>query len=169
MNHAHNEGAPIRAVARDALARVFELTVVLADTMAHGLSERGLTRARATVVWVLHEAGPRTQRELSQAIGTTPRNVTGLLDGLEADGFVVRGPHPTDRRATLVSLTDRGREAGAMLNAEQEEFAALLFDDIDEDRLTAFVDTLGQVLTRLHTADSDTIRQAALRRIERAD
>ena len=36
------------------------------------------------------------------------RNVTGLVDALEGAGFVTRSPHPTDRRATVVSLTPQG-------------------------------------------------------------
>ncbi|MEN3610618.1 MarR family transcriptional regulator [Plantactinospora sp. ZYX-F-223] len=47
--------------------------------------------------------------ELSQALKCTPRNVTGLVDALEAAGFVARSAHPTDRRATVVSLTQGER------------------------------------------------------------
>ena len=53
--------------------------------------ERGLTRARAAVIWQLQERGPVTQRTLSQALRVSPRNVTGLLDALEAGGYVTRG------------------------------------------------------------------------------
>ena len=38
----------------------------------------------------------------------TPRNVTKLVDGLEAEGLVVREPHPHDRRATLIRITPAG-------------------------------------------------------------
>ncbi|HEV3399799.1 MAG TPA: MarR family transcriptional regulator, partial [Actinomycetes bacterium] len=88
--------------------RLFQLTVRLGEEMEKGLVERGLTRARAAVIWQLHQQGPVTQRTLSQALRVSPRNITGLLDALEAGGYVARGRHPTDRRATLVSLTDEG-------------------------------------------------------------
>jgi DNA-binding MarR family transcriptional regulator len=152
--------------AGDALARLFELTILLSDAMGQGLVERGLTRARATVIWQLHHQGPVTQRELSQALGTTPRNVTGLLDALEADGFVARERHPTDRRAIVVALTDRGRRASAMLHAEQQECASMLFGHIAPEELGAFVASLDRVLDTLRTADFDSIRLAALQRID---
>jgi DNA-binding MarR family transcriptional regulator len=41
------------------------------------------------------------------------RNVTGLVDALQADGFVMRSPHPTDQRTTLVTLTEQGGAAAA--------------------------------------------------------
>jgi len=168
MNEAHNEGAATQTVTSDALDRLFALTIVLADAMGRGLAERGLTRARATVVWQLYHQGPLTQRKLSQALGTTPRNVTGLLDALEADGFVARRPHPTDRRATVVSLTERGRHASAMLHAEQQACASMLFDDVPRDQLAAFMETLDLVLARLRSADFDSIRLAALQRMDQS-
>src|SRR5258705_12445070 len=94
--------------ADDAMDRLFDLAVVLGDLMTRRLAKHGLTPARAEVVWLLHHGGPRTQRELSQALKCTPRNVTGLVDALEAAGFVARSAHPTDRRATVVSLTQQG-------------------------------------------------------------
>ena len=61
-----------------------------------------------------------TQRTLSHALRVSPRNVTGLLDALEAGGYVTRGRHPTDRRATLGSLTDQGAAAAARMHADYE-------------------------------------------------
>jgi DNA-binding MarR family transcriptional regulator len=41
-------------------------------------------------------------------LNVTPRNVTGLVDGLEAAGLVERVPDPADRRATIVHMTPEG-------------------------------------------------------------
>jgi len=142
--------------ADEAFARLFELAVVLGEYMERGLAERGLTRARATVLWELYHRGPMTQRALSQALRVTPRNVTGLLDALEADGFVVRDPHPTDRRATLVRLTERAAAATAALHAEYREGAASLFGDVPAADLGTFVGILDGVLARLRAVASAT-------------
>jgi len=51
-----------------------------------------------------------------------PASVTNAVDRLEAQGFVARAAHPTDRRATLAVLTPEGRRvakrAGRVLNDE---------------------------------------------------
>jgi DNA-binding MarR family transcriptional regulator len=44
-------------------------------------------------------------------LGVTPRNVTGLVDSLEAGGLVERIPDPADRRATIVRVTPAGEAA----------------------------------------------------------
>ncbi len=134
-----------------ALDRVFELAARLGDMMERALDERGLSTARAEVLVVLHQRGPMVQRELSQALLCTPRHVTGLIDLLEAQGWVARGPHPTDRRATLVSLTE---EAAARMHAERQEAAAALFGDVPADDLATFVAVLDQVLDRIGQAAS---------------
>ncbi len=138
--------------ATGALERLFELAVVLAESMERGLAERGLTRARAEMLWRLGQQGPLTQRELSQALQCTPRNVTGLVDALEADGFVRRGPHPTDRRATLVELTEQGRNAATVMHVGYQQLAALLFADLAPAELTSFVASLDRILVRLRDA-----------------
>lgn len=70
-------------IASEALGRLFELTIVLGELMQDGLAERGLTRARATLISELRRLGPVTQRELSHTLRVTPRNVTGLIDALQ--------------------------------------------------------------------------------------
>jgi DNA-binding MarR family transcriptional regulator len=88
-----------------------------------------------------------TQRELSEALRCTPRNVTGLLDALETAGFVERGRHPRDRRATIVTLTARGTELASAWRAEHDRFAELLLGDAPD--LDGFLNGLGHVLERL--------------------
>ena len=70
---------------------------------AHGLSMWGYA--------VLSHLGQRpaeTQQALAQAIGYDKTRLIALLDGLEADGLVVRKPDPSDRRARTVRLTRTG-------------------------------------------------------------
>jgi DNA-binding MarR family transcriptional regulator len=144
----HNrEGSVIDGGA--ALERLFELALLLTDGMDRGLAERGLSRARAELLWRLRARSPLTQRELSQQLRCTPRNVTDLVDALEAAGLVARGPHPTDRRATLVSLTDQGQAAAARMQAESRQFAAELFRDLSPAELASFAKVVDHVLGRL--------------------
>ncbi|TDC47403.1 MarR family transcriptional regulator [Jiangella ureilytica] len=133
----------------EALGRVLELVVVLSDDMSRSLAAQGLTDARAHLLWELHERGPSTQRVLAEALRVSPRNITGLVDALVATGFVTREPHPTDRRATLVTFTEHGATIAAGLERDQHEFARILFEGMPDDRVTALVEGLDEVLARL--------------------
>jgi DNA-binding MarR family transcriptional regulator len=137
------------AVADDVLDRLFELAVVLGEAMNRRLAERGLTPARAEVIWLLHQGGARTQRQLSEALKCTPRNVTGLVDALESGGFVARNAHPTDRRATLVTLTKRGTTLVTQWRRDRDLGAAQLIGDTSAAELATVVDVLDRILAAL--------------------
>jgi DNA-binding MarR family transcriptional regulator len=134
-------------VARSAaLERLWAVAAVLSGGMATGLAERGLTLARASLLWQLQRSGPSTQHALSRALRVTPRNVTGLVDALEADRLVSREPHPTDRRATLVTLTSEGAALARAMKRDQDGFAQVLFDGVSDADLAAFVRMLDQIV-----------------------
>lgn len=135
---------------RAALDRLLELVVVLSNDMEAGLTSKGLTGARAHVLWELQRHGPMTQRRLATALNVTPRNVTGLVDALVDTGFVTREPHPKDRRATLVTFTDHGAATAAELEREYDAFARLVFADVPDDEMAGLVRGMEHVLHRLY-------------------
>jgi DNA-binding MarR family transcriptional regulator len=132
-----------------ALDRVLELVVLLGEDMTHSLARERLAVPRAHLVWLLHHNGPMTQRALADALKVTPRNVTGLVDGLVSTGHVTREPHPADRRATLVSLTDQGAATLAEMDRAHRGLAELLFGEMSAEDFRAFVRGLDHVTDRL--------------------
>ena len=143
-----------------ALEQLLELTVLLNDDMTRSLERDGLTVSRAHLLWELHHRGPSTQRVLAQALSVSPRNITGLVDGLVATGFVTRQPHPTDRRATLVTFTEHGARTARQLEDGRGQFAELLFAELTDKQLAGLVDGMATVLTRLR----ETLGQPAGKR-----
>ena len=94
-----------------------------------------------------------TQRDLSRMLQCTPRNVTGLVDALEAgDLVVVAAAHrPTEGRA-LVALTQQGERAAAAWRRATRMWG-LLFADLASDELARFAATLDTLLQRLRDMD----------------
>jgi DNA-binding MarR family transcriptional regulator len=82
----------------------------------------------------------------------------GLVGALEAGGLVGRGPHPTDRRATLVSLTEQSQAVTARMQAEYRKFAADLFRGVPAADLGAFVKVVDEALGRLRAAEGVAAR-----------
>ena len=129
-----------------ALDKVLHLSILVSSDMARFEAESGLTGPRVQLLWMLGLGGPVTQRELATVLDVTPRNVTGLVDGLAASGHVTREPHPTDRRAILVTPTELGRRTIAELRESHAALARDLFGDLPERRLATFVATLDQTI-----------------------
>jgi DNA-binding MarR family transcriptional regulator len=133
---------------RGALDRVLELTVLLNDDMTRDLARRGLTASRAHLLWELRARSRSTQQALAEALGVTPRTITGLVDALEETGFVTREPHPGDRRATLVAFTKHGERAAKALERDHIDLARKLFGDMPETTFRGFTRGLDTVLER---------------------
>jgi DNA-binding MarR family transcriptional regulator len=133
-----------------ALDQVILLVVLFNEDMTKSLARDGLTVSRTHLLWELKQRGPTTQRELAEALGVSARNITGLVDGLVSTGFVTRQPHPTDRRATLVSFTEQGAKTVGELESGQRQLSRSLFAGMAPERFDHFVGGLGEVLARLH-------------------
>ncbi len=98
------------------------------------LTDPRLSPERLQLLGALAQADrPLMMREVTARLGTTPRAVTALVDGLEGDELVRRSAHPTDRRSVLVELTTAGtsllHDAGAGLGRAAEVFGVLAAAD----------------------------------------
>lgn len=81
-----------------------------------------LTRAQGRVFQRIAPGGSRIT-ELAQQVGVTKQTAGFLVDQLERAGYVQRVPDPTDRRARLIRVNERGArsvEASATIVAEVE-------------------------------------------------
>ena len=89
--------------------------------------------------------GPQIMSALSEELDVTPRNITALVDGLEAEGLVRRTAHPSDRRATIVELTPRGdADCRASFGAHRAAVADL-FEDLSEDDQRELLRLIGEL------------------------
>ncbi len=133
------------------LDRVLALVVLLNDDMSNAIAALGLTPSRTHLLWELGNRGPVPQRVLADALKVTPRAITGLVDALVTTGLVTREPHPTDRRATLVTLTPKAVALVGRLKRDHEVLAQALFGPMSENELDRFRRTLTDITGRLQT------------------
>lgn len=75
------------------------------------MAELELTTVQGIVLRRLDPDRPTPMNELAEALACDASNVTGLVDRLEARGFVERRAAPGDRRVRTLVLTPEGTEA----------------------------------------------------------
>jgi DNA-binding MarR family transcriptional regulator len=106
----------------------------------------GLTfpRYEALMLLLFSRNGSLPLGKIGERLQVHATSVTSIIDGLEADGFVVRRPHETDRRTTLAEITRAGRntamKATGVLN--RERFFTQPLSDGELDSLTKTVEKL---------------------------
>jgi DNA-binding MarR family transcriptional regulator len=101
-------------------ARAMETRVVSALTAA-GFAD--LTVAQGRIFARIAPTGSRVT-ELAEQAGVTKQTAGFLVDQLERGGYVRRVPDPTDARARLVQLAERGVAALDVARATEAEVEA---------------------------------------------
>ncbi|MFC4584892.1 MarR family winged helix-turn-helix transcriptional regulator [Sphaerisporangium corydalis] len=72
------------------------------------LAPLGLHPGQEALLLELSRSGPMIQAQLSEALGCEPPSVTIMTRKLEATGHIRRAPAPSDKRASVVELTESG-------------------------------------------------------------
>ena len=83
-----------------------------------------------------------TQQEMADALHVRRAAMVGLVDELEAKGFIERRRHPLDRRANALHLTTAGRRLVARISTAAEGLEAELMGRLSDDARTAFLEGL---------------------------
>lgn len=144
------------AVARTDAGLAAELRVGVMRLRRRLANERhpdnDLSLGQMAVLGLLLRRGDLTIGELARLERVQPPSMTRTVTCLEGLGYIVRGPHETDGRVVVVSLTDQGR-------------AVVLADRLRRDAWLAVQ------LTHLTADERDALRRAApiLDRLSQAD
>jgi DNA-binding MarR family transcriptional regulator len=113
----------------------------------------GITPAQARILLALHFHGPLSQQSLALHTDVDPSTLVSTLDVMEREAMAVRDPNPGDRRAHVVSLTERGERQVPRLfelwNAVDED----LTRDMTASERKSLLRMVQQLIGRLYTGE----------------
>lgn len=131
------------AGAMAAVTNVMRVQQILQSAVDAALRPHGLTFARyeALVLLLFSRHGSLPMKVMGQRLQLHPTSVTNIVDRLEADQLVERTPHPTDRRTTLVAITEAGRQRqkGATVALTDIDFGLIGLDGEQTAQLSALL------------------------------
>jgi len=104
-----------------------------------------LSGPRLRLLMAVEEAGRLRMGDLAEDLGITARTVTTLVDALEREGLLVRLPDSTDRRATLLALTDSARTQFEQVRSLQMELGEELVAPLDLQQRRQLLDLLSRL------------------------
>ncbi|HTP56572.1 MAG TPA: MarR family transcriptional regulator [Thermoplasmata archaeon] len=109
----------------------------------------GLSLPQAILLRNLRETGPTPVTHWVGVTGVSPSTATSLLDGLEAEGYVVRTHDRSDRRQVLISLTSAGRRVSHRLTEEFRRRWVDFCEEIPSAHLDSAAATLERIAGRM--------------------
>lgn len=120
---------------------------------ARRLAPYQLSESRFVVLFLLQsEPQGLAPHLLAERAGITRATLTGLLDGLERDGFIIRNHSQTDRRSILITLTIKGAETAASLVGDHTQWIASLMGTLNSQEKQLLSTLLAKIWT---TAQKD--------------
>lgn len=123
-----------------------EATNIWRSVLDRRLKPLGLSQARWRVL--LHAARadrPLTQSELANRLYIGGPSLVSLIDRMEADGWIERRRHETDRRRNLIHLSPRAEETLQLIEKEVVRVHRELTEGLDP----ADVESARRVLTHI--------------------
>ncbi|WP_137726248.1 MarR family winged helix-turn-helix transcriptional regulator [Prescottella subtropica] len=152
----HGWGAVADGMA--AVTSVVRAQQIMMARVDEALKPFGLTFSRYELLTLLTftRSGALPMAKASARLQVHPTSVTNAVDRLEKAGLVRRVPHPTDRRTTLVEITDAGRD---LSRRATEALNATVFAEpgLAPDKLDALIRILTEL--RVRAGDFDTGEQ----------
>jgi DNA-binding MarR family transcriptional regulator len=128
---------------------VLRLATQLVEGVQDGLQRRGFddVRPQHGFAFVRISHGGVTVVELAHHLGTTKQATGQLVDQLVTRGYLERVPHPTDRRARVLTLTPRGTACTRAAEDAAAEVVAGWRATLGAASLSAVERALGMLVT----------------------
>jgi MarR family 2-MHQ and catechol resistance regulon transcriptional repressor len=97
----------------------------------------GITMNQFEVLEVLYHRGDLNIGSITKLIMSTPGNVTVVVKNLKRDGLITSMPDPQDKRASILSITQKGKDVIEELFPShaknfEEYFKEFELDELDE-------------------------------------
>jgi DNA-binding MarR family transcriptional regulator len=115
-----------------------------------------MSYASLLILEQMRDDGTTRMTELAQAVGVTLATVTRRIQDLEKRGLILRTPDDQDGRASVVNLSEKGRQVAVVVGQARFEMRGALEDWSEEDLecLLALFDRLRADTHRAWTARS---------------
>lgn len=131
----------------DQIATTYELLISCVMQIKHDLMELAsryrLTGMQAMTVTLLQH--PEPMNSLMRVFKCDASNITGIIDGLEQKGLVVRLPDSSDRRIKMISLTSSGQNLRNQIIKKLHQRQQLQFSNLNGSEL----DSLNLLLNKV--------------------
>ena len=117
-----------------------------------------LERSSYGILCLILDDGPQRLGTIATAFTLDPSTITRQVQAVEKAGLAIKTVDPSDRRASLLSLTDQGREAIETARAYRREMLAKVIGDWPDDERQSF----GTSLKKFNDTVEDWIQSGTI-------
>ena len=125
-----------------ALTVILRASTSITKMVKKDMNSYGVNPTEFMVLELLYSKGPQAIQVIGNKVLLASSSITYVIDQLEKKDFVKRKENPEDRRVTLVSLTESGKELMSQIFPQHSSVIQELFQDLTEEELVRLTDEI---------------------------
>ena len=122
-------------------SRIFERLLTI-----HGLD---IGSGQGSILFVLWKKDHLTISEISRRTSLAKNTVSIIIDGMVSKGIVTRAINPSNRRQTIISLTNEAKNMKKTYEKVSDEMGELFYEGFTPEEITLFESYLARILKTL--------------------
>ena len=111
-------------------------------------SNQLLNKSKKKALMIIHYHGEMYMSKLGECIDLQKGSLTTLIDSLENNGYIKRKFLTSDRRKTVLTLTNKANNIINNRQNDMEEYISILFKKLSDTEITQLLNSI-KMLTKI--------------------
>ena len=139
------------------ISQIHQISQRIWNSILKNYNLQDLSGARGRIIFALWHTDNIPIKELVKKTSLDKATLTGIIDRLERDGFIIRSHNPQDKREIIISRTGKDEIFKTKIPAASDEQNALFYKDFSQEEIFTFEKMLKKILKNCKDAEEKLI------------
>ena len=139
------------------ISQIHQISQRIWNSILKNYNLQDLSSARGRIIFALWNTDNIPIKELVKKTSLDKATLTGIIDRLERDGFIIRSHNPQDKREIIISRTGKDEIFKTKIPAASDEQNALFYKDFSQEEIFTFEKMLKKILKNCKDAEEKLI------------
>ena len=139
------------------ISQIHQISQRIWNSILKNYNLQDLSGARWRIIFALWNTDNIPIKELVKKTSLDKATLTGIIDRLERDGFIIRSHNPQDKREIIISRTGKDEIFKTKIPAASDEQNALFYKDFSQEEIFTFEKMLKKILKNCKDAEEKLI------------
>ena len=139
------------------ISQIHQISQRIWNSILKKYNLQDLSGSRGRIIFALWNTDNIPIKELVKKTSLDKATLTGIIDRLERDGFIIRSHNPQDKREIIISRTGKDEIFKTKIPAASDEQNALFYKDFSQEEIFTFEKMLKKILKNCKDAEEKLI------------
>ena len=139
------------------ISQIHQISQRIWNSILKNYNLQDLSGARGRIIFALWNTDNIPIKELVKKTSLDKATLTGIIDRLERDGFIIRSHNPQDKREIIISRTGKDEIFKTKIPAASDEQNALFYKNFSQEEIFTFEKMLKKILKNCKDAEEKLI------------